>query len=58
MDGHLPLAALLQRLAEDGYSGAISLESGPEAMGAEDAQACRATLARTLAFCREHVGKT
>ena len=35
MDGRLPLAALLRRLAEDGYSEAISVESGPDAMGAE-----------------------
>jgi sugar phosphate isomerase/epimerase len=54
-DGHLPLAALLQRLAEDGYTGAISVESCPEGMQAEDAELCRAALAETLAFCRQYV---
>jgi sugar phosphate isomerase/epimerase len=53
-DGHLPLDALLRRLAEDGYQGAISVESNPAAMGAEDEAECRAMLTRTLAFCREH----
>jgi sugar phosphate isomerase/epimerase len=52
--GHLPLAALLQRLAKDGYSGAISVESNPQALGAEDAGACREMLVQTVAFCREH----
>jgi sugar phosphate isomerase/epimerase len=54
-DGRLPLAALLRRLAEDGYQGAISVESNPRALGAEGAKECRATLERTLAFCREHL---
>jgi sugar phosphate isomerase/epimerase len=56
MDGRLPLDALLRRLAEDGYQGAISVESCPAAMEAEDAGECRATLERTLAFCRFHFG--
>jgi sugar phosphate isomerase/epimerase len=55
MDGRLPLDVLLKRLGEDGYQGAISLESHPLALGAEDAEACRTTLERTLAFCREYV---
>jgi sugar phosphate isomerase/epimerase len=54
-DGRLPLDVLLRRLAEDGYPGAISIESGPEAMGAEDADLCREALERALAFCREHM---
>lgn len=53
-DGRLPLDALLRRLSEDGYQGTISVESSPEALGAEDAAACRIKLADTLAFCREH----
>jgi sugar phosphate isomerase/epimerase len=53
-DGHLPLDALLRRLAEDGYRGAISVECGPEAFHAEDPKACRAALKRALAFCRQH----
>ena len=54
-DGRLPLDALLRRLSEDGYQGAISVESNPQALGAEDAGACRATLERALAFCREQM---
>jgi sugar phosphate isomerase/epimerase len=54
-DGRLPLDVLLQRLSEDGYQGAISIESDPAAMEAEDAWACRATLERALAFRREHM---
>ena len=53
-DGRLPLDALLRRLTEDGYQGAISVESGPDAMEAEDAGACRAKLEQALAFCREY----
>jgi sugar phosphate isomerase/epimerase len=53
-DGQLALDALLHRLAADGFQGAVSVECGPEAFEAEDPQACRAALARTLAFCRRH----
>jgi sugar phosphate isomerase/epimerase len=57
LDGHLPLDALLWRLSEDGYRGAISIESCPEAMDAEDEGQCRAALERALAFCRRHAGR-
>lgn len=53
-DGTLALGALLQRLANDGYRGAVSVESHPEAFQAEDPATCRAALARTLAYCRKH----
>jgi sugar phosphate isomerase/epimerase len=53
-DGRLSLDALLHCLARDGYRGAISVESGPDAFGAEDERACRAALERTLAFCQKH----
>lgn len=53
-DGHLPLARFLRRLARDGYKGVITVESGPEAMDAEDESACLAALRRALVFCREH----
>jgi sugar phosphate isomerase/epimerase len=53
-DGELALDVLLQRMANDGYQGAVSVECGPEAFAAEHADDCRAALARTLAFCREH----
>jgi sugar phosphate isomerase/epimerase len=58
MEGRLPLDALLRRLSADGYQGAISVESGPGALGAEDARACRATLERVVTFCREHRGQS
>jgi sugar phosphate isomerase/epimerase len=54
LDGHLPLDALLRRLAEDGYPGTISIESCPEGINAEDAGRCRAALEQALAFCRQH----
>jgi sugar phosphate isomerase/epimerase len=53
-DGQLALDALLHRLAADGFQGAVSIECGPKAFEAEDPQACRAALERTLAFCRQH----
>jgi sugar phosphate isomerase/epimerase len=57
LDGRLPLDALLRRLAADGYQGAISIESCPEAMDAEDEEQCRTALERALAFCRQHTGR-
>jgi len=53
-DGRLPLDALLHRLAGNGYAGVVSVEGGPDAFDAHDEARCRAALARTLAFCREH----
>jgi sugar phosphate isomerase/epimerase len=58
MEGRLPLGAFLRRLAEDGYTGVVSVESSPDAMGAEDAGECRAILERTLAFCRDCMGSS
>jgi sugar phosphate isomerase/epimerase len=54
LDGHLALDTLLRRLAADGYRGAISVESNPQALQAEDEVGCRAALEQALAFCREH----
>jgi sugar phosphate isomerase/epimerase len=54
-DGHLPLDALLRRLVADGYPGAISIESNPQALEAEDKDKCRVNLEQALAFCRQHV---
>jgi sugar phosphate isomerase/epimerase len=54
VDGHLPLATFLRRLAQDDYSGAISVECAPDALQAEDEGRCKLELARALAFCREH----
>ena len=54
VDGHLPLATFLRRLAQDSYPGAISVECSPDALQAEDEGKCRLELAAALTFCREH----
>nr|HID14842.1 sugar phosphate isomerase/epimerase [Anaerolineae bacterium] len=53
-DGRLPLGELLRRLARDGYQGAITVESGPDALDAGDEAQCLAALCRALEFCRSH----
>jgi len=53
--GQLPLAGLLRRLKRDHYEGAISVELGPQALQAEDADLAQAHLRQALAFCREHL---
>ncbi len=55
-EGHLPLGQLLERLAHDGYNGAVTVELGPEALQAEDEDRVRERLGQALAFCREHNG--
>lgn len=54
--GHLPLAQLLRRLAQDGYGGAVSLEVGPEVLEAGDERQVRAHLRHAVAFCRANLG--
>ena len=54
-DGHLPLGELLRRMARDGYERAISVETGPEPLGAEEEPQVRERLRRVVAFCREHL---
>lgn len=54
-DGHLPLGMLLQRLAQDRYEGAVSVELGPDVLQAEDEGEVREHLERMLIFCREHL---
>ena len=54
-DGHLQLASLLNHLAHRGYPGAVSVESAPDALEAEDEARCRRALERALAFCRKHL---
>jgi len=54
-DGHLPLADLLRCLARDDYQGAITVETSPDALDAEDENRCLTALRRALAFCREAV---
>ena len=53
-DGQLPLADFLRCLARDGYQGAITVETNPEALNAGDEVKCLAALRRALDFCREH----
>jgi len=56
--GELRLDRLLQRLAADGYEGAVSLELSPDALGAGDAdEAIVERLAASLAHCRRWVKK-
>jgi sugar phosphate isomerase/epimerase len=52
-DGVLPLQALLQRLAADGFAGLISLELNAFDLQAEDETALRRNLQASLAFCQE-----
>lgn len=54
MNGRLPLADLLGRLARDSFTGSISVECHPDAFQAQDESACREALAQALAFCRKH----
>jgi sugar phosphate isomerase/epimerase len=53
-DGHLPLADLLSKMADDGYRHTISLELNPNALHDEDEEQVRSHLSRSLAFIREH----
>jgi sugar phosphate isomerase/epimerase len=54
--GHLPLAELLNRLAQDDYPGTVTLELGPDVLEAEDEDQVRAHLRHAVTFCRERLG--
>ncbi|MFQ6014527.1 MAG: sugar phosphate isomerase/epimerase family protein [Anaerolineae bacterium] len=54
-DGHLPLAQLLHRLAEDSFAGVVTLEFNPHTMEAKDERKVRENLERALAFCQRCV---
>jgi len=56
-DGYLPLGQLLERLARDGYGGAVTVELGPEALYAEDEARAKERLHQAVAFCREHTAR-
>ena len=56
-DGRLPLGRFLQKLAQDGYQGAVSLEFSPEALHAENEVQVLKHLRRSLDFCREHAAR-
>jgi sugar phosphate isomerase/epimerase len=53
-DGHLALDAFLEALAGNGYEGAITVETHPGALDADDEETCLAALRRAQAFCRRH----
>jgi sugar phosphate isomerase/epimerase len=53
LDGHLPLGRLAQKLARDGYEGAISMELNPESLEAEDEAQVLDHLRQAASFCRE-----
>jgi len=52
-NGWLPLAGLLDDLAQKQFAGLISLELNPHSLQAEDEPKLRQNLADSLAFCRE-----
>lgn len=54
-DGELDLRALLRALTRSGYTGTISVESGPDVFHVDDETQCLADLRRSLAFCRENL---
>lgn len=53
-NGPLPLADLLQALADDSYQGAISVECHPEALDADDDEECLTALSKAASFCLTH----
>jgi sugar phosphate isomerase/epimerase len=54
--GKLDLAKFLRHLVDAGYGGHVVVETGPEAMEAQELRRVRANLAGALAFCRQHLG--
>jgi hypothetical protein len=48
---------LLRLLVRDGYQGAVTVETGPDALNAEDEYKCLTALRRALMFCREHFNR-
>jgi sugar phosphate isomerase/epimerase len=53
-DGILPLDQLLGRLREGGYTGVISLELSPVALGAGDDELVKRNMLKSLIFCQRH----
>ena len=56
-EGHLPVADFLQRLKQDEYEGAVSVELNPDVLQAEDEGQVRVHLKSAVAFCREHLAR-
>lgn len=53
--GDLDLAEFLQTIVENDYSGTVSVELHPNALGFPDRQEIVNNLAETVAFCRKHM---
>jgi sugar phosphate isomerase/epimerase len=56
-DGELPLDRLLAALVARGYTGVVSVELHPDALGEGDDETVAARLRETVAFCRRHLGQ-
>jgi len=55
-DGFLPLGAFLDRLAQDGYDGIVTVELEPKFLEAEDEEKVRSHLRQQIVFCQQHGG--
>ncbi len=53
-DGFLPLDTFLQRLAQDGYPGVVTVELMPQSLDAEDEEKLRLRLREQVEFCRRY----
>jgi len=52
MDGHLPLAEFLGRLARDRYAGIVCVEAGPAAFASDEEDTVRRQLREVFEFCQ------
>ena len=57
LDGHLPLADFLRRLAQDDYRGIVTLELQPDVLGAGDDNRVLANLRTAVDFHRRYFGR-
>lgn len=53
--GSLDLAALLETMASDGFTGTICIELHPDALGAPDEEAIVQNLRESVDFCKTHL---
>jgi sugar phosphate isomerase/epimerase len=54
-NGKMPLGKFLHCLADDNYSGVLSVETAPDALNADDERKCRKALKEALLFCRKNM---
>ena len=54
-NGKMPLGKFLHCLADDNYSGVLSVETAPDALNADDERKCRKALKEALLFCRTNM---